>query len=88
MRFGNILTKYTRITLVVRDDVRINQRQADSLFRLVKTAIEESDALDLVPWDRNDELSPRQIVWTDRSAASRKIVRPIVEAAVKDWDEV
>lgn len=84
----DVLTYSTRITLVVRDDVRINQRQADSLFRLVKKAIEDSDALDLVPWERNDELSPRQIVWTDRSAASRKIVRPIVEAAVKDWDEV
>lgn len=68
--------------------MRIDQRQADSLFRIVKKAIEESDALDLVPWNRNDELSPRQIVWTDRSAASRKVVRPIVEAAVRGWDEV
>lgn len=68
--------------------MRIDQRQADSLFQTVKKAIEESDVLDLVPWNRNDELSPRQIVWTDRSAASRKVVRPIVEAAVKDWDEV
>ncbi|KAJ4405950.1 hypothetical protein N0V82_010210 [Gnomoniopsis sp. IMI 355080] len=80
--------KYRQITLVVRDDVRIDQRQADSLFQTVKKAIEESDVLDLVPWNRNHELSPRQIVWTDRSAASRKVVRPIVEAAVRDWDEV
>lgn len=80
--------KVRQLTLVVRDDVRIDQRQADSLFQTVKEAIEENDVLDLVPWERNDELSPRQIVWTDRSGASRKVVRPIVEEAVRGWDEV
>lgn len=80
--------KIRQLTLVVRDDVRIDQRQADSLFQIVKKAIEENEALDLVPWERNGELSPRQIVWTDRSGASRKVVRPIVEAAVRNWDEI
>ncbi|CAN8102460.1 unnamed protein product [Discula destructiva] len=80
--------KLRQLTLVVRDDVRIDARQADSLFRTVKKAIEENDVLDLVPWDRNPELSARQFVWTEQNGASRKVIRPIVEAAVRDWDEV
>lgn len=80
--------KLRQITLVVRDDVRIDEAQAASLFRVVKKAIEENEALDLVPWDRVDELAPRQMVWLERNGANRKIVRPIVEAAVRDWDEV
>lgn len=68
--------------------MRIGEKQADSLFRTVKKAIEENDELDLAPWNRNDELSPRQFVWVDQTGASRKVVRPIVENAVRDWDEV
>lgn len=84
---GKKKKKYKQITLVVRDDVRIDDRQADALFAAVKTAIEASDALDLQPWSRNGELSHRQFVWIDRTGASRKVVRPIVESAVRDWDQ-
>lgn len=78
--------KIREVTLVVRDDVRINQTQADSLFETVKRAIEASDALDLKPWHRNSELAPRQHVWIEKNASSRKVIRPIVEKAVEDWD--
>lgn len=80
--------KIREISLVVRDDVRINETQADSLFQWVKKGIEDSEELDLVPWHRNSELAPRQIVWINRSGAGRKIVRPIVEGAVMKWDKV
>lgn len=80
--------KIRELTLVVRDDVRINQRQADSLFKVVKEALEAHEALPLVPWHRASELAPRQMVWTHESEANRKVIRPIVEAAVKQWDEI
>lgn len=80
--------KVRELTLVVRDDVRINQRQADSLFKVVKEALEANEALPLVPWHRTSELAPRQMVWTHESEANRKVIRPIVEAAVREWDEI
>lgn len=80
--------KIRELTLVVRDDVRINQRQADSLFKVVKEALEANEKLPLVPWHRTSELAPRQMVWTHESDANRKVIRPIVEAAVKQWDEI
>lgn len=80
--------KIRQVTLVVRDDVRINQTQADSLFQTVKRAMEANEDLDLVPWHRNGELAPRQIVWIEKHGSSRKVIRPIVEKAVKDWDSV
>lgn len=80
--------KIREVTLVVRDDVRINQTQADSLFHTVKQALEANEQLDLVPWHRNSELAPRQIVWIEKNVSSRKIVRPIVEKAVRDWDSI
>lgn len=80
--------KIRELTLVVRDDVRINQRQADSLFKVVKEALEAHEQLPLVPWHRVDELAPRQMVWTHESDANRKVIRPIVEEAVKKWDEI
>lgn len=83
-----IKRKIRELTLVVRDDVRINQQQADSLFRVVKEALEANDELPLVPWHRADELAPRQMVWTHESGANRKVIRPIVEAAVKQWDQI
>lgn len=80
--------KVRELTLVVRDDVRINQRQADSLFKCVKEAMEADETLQLKHWHRNEELAPRQIVWVDRSGSSRKVVRPIVERAVMGWDKI
>lgn len=80
--------KIRELTLVVRDDVRINATQANSLFKIVKEALEANEALPLQPWHRVDELAPRQMVWTHESEANRKVIRPIVEAAVKEWDEI
>lgn len=80
--------KIRELTLVVRDDVRVNQRQADSLFKVVKEALEANEQLPLVPWHRAGELGARQMVWTHESDANRKVMRPIVEAAVKQWDEI
>lgn len=80
--------KIRQITLSVRDDVRINEEQADSLFRCVKKALEKNKDLKLERWDRNRELAPRQIVWIEKTGASRKVVRPIVEQAVMGWDKI
>lgn len=77
--------KIREITLVVRDDVRIDQAQADSLFKVVKEALEASE-LPLKPWHRVEELAPRQMVWTHETDAGRKVIRPIVEEAVMGWD--
>lgn len=80
--------KIREIVLVVRTDVRINGTQADSLFNTVTKAIEAEESLNVKPWYRADELGRRQMVWThERSDAGRKVLRPIVEAAVKSWDE-
>lgn len=79
--------KIREVVLTVRDDVRIDQDQADSLFKVVKEALENNDAgIDLEPWHRVDELANRQMVWTHKSGAGRKVFRPIVEDAVKGWD--
>jgi len=79
--------KIREIVLTVRDDVRIDQDQADSLFKVVKEALENNtEGIELVPWHRADELSARQMVWTHKSGAGRKVIRPIVEDAVMAWD--
>ncbi|OAL55683.1 DHH phosphoesterase [Pyrenochaeta sp. DS3sAY3a] len=79
--------KIREVVLTVRDDVRIDQEQANSLFDVVKRALENNnDGIDLVPWHRADELSSRQMVWTHTSGAGRKVFRPIVEEAVMAWD--
>jgi exopolyphosphatase len=78
--------KIREIVLTVRDDVRIDEEQADSLFRLVHEALENEKSLGLKKWHRADELAVRQMVWTHESGAGRKIIRPIVEEAVKGWD--
>ncbi|KAH3905712.1 hypothetical protein HBI56_211810 [Parastagonospora nodorum] len=79
--------KIREIVLTVRDDVRIDQDQADSLFKTVKEALENNkEGIELTPWHRVDELSNRQMVWTHKSGAGRKIIRPIVEDAVMGWD--
>ncbi|KAF2278676.1 DHH phosphoesterase [Westerdykella ornata] len=78
--------KMREIVLVVRDDVRINEDQANSLFRTVKKALEDNKELGLKPWHRANELAPRQMVWTHESGAGRKVIRPIVEEAVMAWD--
>ncbi|KAH8733052.1 hypothetical protein GQ44DRAFT_696858 [Phaeosphaeriaceae sp. PMI808] len=79
--------KVREIVLTVRDDVRIDQDQADALFKVVKEALENNkEGVELTPWHRADELAPRQMVWTHRSDAGRKLIRPIVEDVVINWD--
>lgn len=79
--------KIREIILVVRNDVRINDTQADSLFKTVSEAIESDETLKVKPWYRATELGRRQMVWThERGDAGRKVLRPIVEAAVEAWD--
>ncbi|KAK7917939.1 DHH phosphoesterase [Apiospora marii] len=79
--------KIREIVLCVRTDVRINAAQADSLFETVARAIEADASLKVKPWYRAGELGTRQMVWTHTQAeAGRKVIRPIVEAAVQAWD--
>lgn len=79
--------KIREVVLTVRDDVRVDQDQADALFKVVKDALENNDkGIELEPWHRAGELSKRQMVWTHKSGAGRKLFRPIVEKAVIDWD--
>lgn len=79
--------KIREIVLVVRKDVRIGEEQADSLFETVSKAIEADKTLNVKPWHRVDELGRRQMVWYhENEDAGRKIVRPIIEDAVKAWD--
>jgi exopolyphosphatase len=79
--------KIREIVLTVRDDVRIDLDQANDLFDVVKKALETNTVgLELEPWHRAHELSSRQMVWTHKSDAGRKAIRPIVEDAVINWD--
>ncbi|KAK7936598.1 dhh phosphoesterase [Apiospora aurea] len=79
--------KIREIVLCVRTDVRINANQADSLFETVSRAIEADQSLDVKRWHRADELGTRQMVWThEQEEAGRKVIRPLVEAAVEAWD--
>lgn len=79
--------KIREIVLVVRKDVRIDEAQADSLFETVVRAIEAEKSLDVKPWHRAKELGRRQMVWThEQEDAGRKVIRPIIEDAVKAWD--
>jgi exopolyphosphatase len=77
-------TKYREIILVVRCDVRINEPQANDLFRTVVAAVEAHPDLDAKPWHRAEELGRRQMVWT-HSGSGRKQIRPIIEKAVMGW---
>lgn len=79
--------KIREIVLCVRNDVRIDAKQADDLFRTVSEAIEKDETLKAKPWHRANELGRRQMVWThEREDGGRKVIRPIIEAAVQAWD--
>ncbi|CAK3950816.1 DHH phosphoesterase [Lecanosticta acicola] len=81
--------KVREIVLVVRSDVRIDPVQADSLFKTVSEAIEQEPTLKAKPWHRADELGKRQMVWVhERKSAGRKVIRPIIEKAVREWNTV
>ena len=83
---GGKKKKVREIVLTVRDDQRIDRAQAESLFKAVAEALEGEENLGLKRWERAGELSPMQMVWTHESGAGRKVVRPIVERAVRGWD--
>lgn len=79
--------KVREIVLTVRNDHRIDERQADSLFKAISEALGERFDLDRHPKMKHDDgVRGRQMVWTHRDkSAGRKVVRPIVEEAVKRW---
>ncbi|KAK0569832.1 hypothetical protein OC861_000543 [Tilletia horrida] len=81
--------KQREIILVVRSDHRIDEEQADHLFRHIVDAVESAPNLDVVRWKAqksSEKLEGRQMVWTHNTAdGGRKIVRPIVENAVRSW---
>ncbi|KAH7120857.1 hypothetical protein B0J11DRAFT_532774 [Dendryphion nanum] len=83
---GKKKKKLREIALIVRDDVRIDEAQANELFRVVKEALEKNEKLGLRPWHRASELAPRQMVWVHESGAGRKGIRPVVEDAVNGWE--
>lgn len=78
--------KIREIVLTVRDDQRIDRTQAEALFKAVYEALEGEESLGLEKWHRAGELSPMQMVWTHESGAGRKVIRPVVEDAVRKWD--
>lgn len=79
--------KVREIVLTVRHDHRINRTQADDLFRVISSALNDSFDLEEHPKMKHHAgKKRRQIVWTHgRKDAGRKVVRPIVERAVKSW---
>jgi hypothetical protein len=78
--------KERQIVLVVRADHRISEAEADSLFKHVSRALDESEVLLTKRWEHSKELGHRQMVWTHRVATGgRKLVRPIVESALTTW---
>lgn len=78
--------KIREIVLVVRDDIRVDDNQADELFRVAKHAIENDKNLNVKPWHDAERLGRRQMVWTHEfDDGGRKYVKPLVEAAVKAW---
>ncbi|KAK4699944.1 protein NUD1, partial [Phenoliferia sp. Uapishka_3] len=70
---------------------RLSEASADALFLALTQAIEEAPELadsSLEKWERPDgkQLLPRRAVWRHYSeSAGRKVIRPIVERAAREW---
>ncbi|SJX61032.1 related to PPX1-Exopolyphosphatase [Sporisorium reilianum f. sp. reilianum] len=78
--------KVREIVLTVRHDHRIDAVQADSLFSAISTALGERFELHAHPRMKRMKARGRQMVWVHgEESAGRKVVRPIVEDAVKRW---
>lgn len=78
--------KQREIILSVRSGHRINVAQAERLFNDVKRDIEASDQLKLRPWNGQQDLGRWKYAWVhNREDGGRKVVRPVVEKAVKHW---
>jgi len=78
--------KQREIVLTVRSGHRIDEKEAQRLFTDVKRDIEASDELKLRPWDVKQDLGKWRYAWVhNRDDGGRKVVRPLVEKAVKHW---
>jgi exopolyphosphatase len=78
--------KVREIVLTVRSGHRIDEKEAERLFNDVKKDIEASEELELTPWNGGQELGKWRYAWTHgRDDGGRKVVRPIVEQAVRRW---
>ena len=80
--------KVREIVLTVSDAFLLTEDEANSAFRFIKAYLEKADAISLVPWDGPgaDSITGRRAIWRqDGSDEGRKVVRPIVEEAVKTW---
>lgn len=78
--------KERQIVLVVRTDAVFDDH-ANSLFETISDAIASNPVLLAKPWSRSHELGKRQMVWTHHVAVNggRKLIRPIVDDAVRRW---
>lgn len=78
--------KVREVCLVVRASHRLDEKSANSLFNSIKETIDESPFIDAEPWHKVDELEQRQMVWVHHVPnGGRKLIRPIIEDAVKNW---
>ena len=79
--------KIREIVLTVRHDHRINPEQADSLFKEISIKLGQRFQLHKhEKMERSDGAKGRQMVWWHgEKSAGRKVVRPIVEEAVRKW---
>ena len=78
--------KHREIILTVRAGHRIDEAEAERLFNDVKRDIEASRELILEPWYNGRNMGRWRCAWTHhREDGGRKIVRPIVEKAVRHW---
>lgn len=68
---------------------RLGEKAADRLFLALKRGIEDAPELDVLEeWKRPDgkPLLPRRAVWRHfNDEAGRKLLRPVVERAAKEW---
>lgn len=80
-------TKHRELALSVRTGSRLNATQADDIFDVVSAAIERE--LRVGPWPGPSDQVPegRYRVWANLDKdAGRKVVRPVVERAVTEWE--
>ena len=80
--------KRREIALSVRPGTRLNATQADDIFDVVSAAIDRE--LNVGPWTASDDdevPKGRFRIWSNLDAeAGRKVVRPVVEKAVTEWE--
>ena len=85
---GTKRVKRREIALSVRPGTRLNSTQADDIFDVVSAAIDRE--LDVGAWTapEDDEVPKGRFrIWSNFDAeAGRKVVRPVVEKAVTEWE--